>query len=68
MVFAPYGDFVSYGETGGWGAEVNEVIDPLGELLDTARPDEVIAALRAERRGVRRGRSSVAKMIAEGRR
>lgn len=32
------------------------------------QPDEVIAALRAERRGVRRGRSSVSKMIAEGRR
>lgn len=33
-----------------------------------AQPDEVIAALRAERRGVRRGRSSVRTMIADGRR
>lgn len=31
-------------------------------------PDEVIAALRAARRGVRRGRTSVRKMIEEGRR
>lgn len=34
----------------------------------TAEPDDVIAAVRAERKGVRRGRSSVRKMIAEGRR
>lgn len=34
----------------------------------TAEPDDVIAALRAGRSGVRRGRSSVRKMIAEGRR
>lgn len=34
----------------------------------TARPDEIIAALRAGRSGVRLGRSSVRKMIADGRR
>ena len=33
-----------------------------------AQPSEVIAALRAGRSGVRRGRSSVRKMIVEGRR
>lgn len=31
-------------------------------------PDEIIAALRSARRGVRRGRSSVRKLIADGRR
>ncbi len=34
----------------------------------SAQPDEVIAALRAGRCGVRRGRSSVRRMINEGRR
>lgn len=33
-----------------------------------APPEEIIAALRTGRRGVRLGRSSVRKMIAEGRR
>lgn len=33
-----------------------------------ARPDEVIAALREARRGVRRGRTSVRQMIDKGRR
>lgn len=34
----------------------------------SVQPDEVIAALRAGRRGVRRGRSSVRTMVNEGRR
>ncbi len=34
---------------------------------NAARPDEVIAALRAARRGVRRGRVPVREMIDEGR-
>ncbi len=35
---------------------------------NAAPPDEVIAALRDARRGVRRGRASVRQMTAEGRR
>lgn len=47
------------------GREVARLVPPSRQ---NAQPDEIIAALRAGRRGVRRGRLSVRKMIAEGRR
>ena len=47
------------------GREVARLVPPSRQ---SAQPDEIIAALRSERRGVRRGRSSVRRMIAEGRR
>jgi prevent-host-death family protein len=45
------------------GREVARLVPPSRQ---SAQPDEIIAALRSERREVRRGRSSVRKMIAEG--
>ena len=47
------------------GREVARLVPP---SRPSAPTDEVIAALRSERRGVRRGRSTVRKVIAEGRR
>ena len=47
------------------GREVARLVPAPGQ---TAPTDEIIAALRGGRQGVRRGRSSVRKMIAEGRR
>ena len=47
------------------GREVARLVPPSRQ---SAQPDEIIAALRSARRGVRRRRLSVRKMIAEGRR
>lgn len=41
-VFAPYGDFISYREAGGWAGEVNDVIDSLEELVDARHAAAVV--------------------------
>lgn len=42
MVFAPYRDFIDYREVSGWAADVNDVIDSLGELVDTGHAHVVV--------------------------
>lgn len=40
--FAPYGDFVSYREAGGWAGDVGEVIDALNELNEAGHAEVVV--------------------------
>lgn len=41
-VFAPYGDFVPYGEAAGWAADVDDVLSALEEQLDAGHAAAVI--------------------------
>ena len=42
--FAPYGDFVDYREAAGWADEVAEMLEAVGELIDT-HPAQAVSLL-----------------------